>query len=366
MSLLGRMSPKNVDKLRRERIIDMEKKEIEATEVASKRKLTIDDVAKELGVSKTTVSRALSGKGRIGEETKEKVLEFVKEHNYRPNILAKGLAKSKTYNICVAFPGDYDLIDLPFFQACLMGISKVAAAVEYDILTAMVMKDDISQLKRIVSNNKVDGVILMRTLIDDMPARFLKESGIPFVVIGSSMDDEIVQIDNNHREACLGLTTLLLMKGMEKIALVGGDSNHVVTRNRYYGYRDAFEKLGKKVEENMIFTEIDNQLKADHVVQHILDKGAECIICMDDAICEYVLRKLKREHIAIPKDIKIASFYHSTLLENYTPSITSLKFNIKELGEVTCNVLLDMIRGNQVPKKTMLGYDLVLKESTKN
>ncbi len=341
----------------------MEKKE---EETVNKKKLTIDDVAKELGVSKTTVSRALSGKGRIGEETRRKVMKFVTENDYRPSILAKGLAKSRTYNICVAYPGDYALVDLPFFQQCLMGISKAAAAVEYDILVAMVMKDDISQLKRIVNNHKVDGVILMRTLIDDLPARFLKESEIPFVVIGSSTDKEIIQIDNNHREACQGLTTLLLMKGLEKIALIGGDTTHVVTRNRYYGYRDAFDKLQKPMEENLIFMEIDNELKVDCIVQHILEKGAQCIICMDDSICEFVLRKLKREHIHIPNDIKIASFYHSSLLENNTPSITSLKFNIKELGEVTCNILLKHMRGLEVPDKTMLGYDLVLKESTKN
>ena len=84
--------------------------------------ITIADVAEALGVSKTTVSRAISGKGRIGRETRERVLAYIEEHDYKPNVIAKGLAQSKTYNICVVMPGEYDVVDLTFFQECLFGI----------------------------------------------------------------------------------------------------------------------------------------------------------------------------------------------------------------------------------------------------
>ena len=78
--------------------------------------ITISDVAEALGVSKTTVSRAISGKGRIGAATRKRVLEYIQEHDYKPNVIARGLAQSKTFNICVVMPGDYALVDLPFFQ----------------------------------------------------------------------------------------------------------------------------------------------------------------------------------------------------------------------------------------------------------
>ena len=130
-------------------------------------KITIGDVAEALGVSKTTVSRAISGKGRIGEATRRRVLEYIKENHYRPNIVAKGLAKSKTYNIGWVMPGDSNVTELPFFQRCMIGISEVAAAYDYDILLSMVFAHDISKLKSIVKNRKVDGIILGRTLIED-------------------------------------------------------------------------------------------------------------------------------------------------------------------------------------------------------
>ena len=99
-------------------------------------KMTISDVAEALNISKTTVSRAISGKGRIGAETRRRVLEYIEEHNYKPSVIAKGLAQSKSYNIGWVMPSDYSVVDLPFFQKCLMGLLEMAAPVDYDVLPA--------------------------------------------------------------------------------------------------------------------------------------------------------------------------------------------------------------------------------------
>lgn len=87
--------------------------------------ITISDVAEALGVSKTTVSRAISGKGRIGEATRQKVLAYIEEHDYKPNVIARGLAQSKTFNLCVVMPEDYALVDLPFFRKSLQEFRKL-------------------------------------------------------------------------------------------------------------------------------------------------------------------------------------------------------------------------------------------------
>ena len=128
------------------------------------RNLTIGDIAQELGVSKTTVSRAISGKGRIGEETRRKVLAYIEEHNYSPNVVAKGLAQNKTFNLGLVLPGDYNIVELPFFQKCMLGISRTASEAGYDVLISMVTSDNITQLQRAVTNRKIDGAILTRTL----------------------------------------------------------------------------------------------------------------------------------------------------------------------------------------------------------
>ena len=105
--------------------------------------ITISDVAEALGVSKTTVSRAISGKGRIGEATRQKVLAYIEEHDYKPNVIARGLAQSKTFNLCVVMPEDYALVDLPFFQEVITGIQEIAGMNEYDILLCICQENDI-------------------------------------------------------------------------------------------------------------------------------------------------------------------------------------------------------------------------------
>lgn len=328
--------------------------------------MTIDDIAKELGVSKTTVSRAISGKGRIGSDTRERVMAYIQAINYRPNVIAKGLAQQRTYNIGFVMPGDYNLVDLPFFQKCLMGISEIASSLDYDVLVSMVSERDISQLERMVDNHKVDGIILSRTLIKDEPAEYLKKKDIPFVTIGTSIDKDIIQIDNDHRSACRELTSILLMRGIRKMALIGGNKTHVVTRKRLQGYMDAYLEQSLSADNSLVYMDVENSVMTDKVVEELIARHAECVICMDDSICAHVLNKLRKEKIRVPADIKVASFYNSTLLETNIPSITSLSFDVQELGMVTCKTLIDHIDGKKVQRRTLLGYEVSMKESTQS
>lgn len=327
--------------------------------------ITIADVAEALGVSRTTVSRAISGKGRIGKETRERVLAYIEEHDYKPNVIAKSLAQSKTYNLCVVMPGDYDIVDLTFFLECLLGIQEIASIMEYDILLTICKNTDILPLERVISNRKVDGVILMRTFIEDFQIEFLQTKSIPFVTIGSTRYKGVTQIDHNHKSACKELTSIILMKQMKKIALIGGNEEHMVTQSRLCGFREAHEKMGHPLDASLMFLNIDNNVMIDKKVEEILDKKADCILCMDDAICSRVLKKLREMHVNVPEDIRVASFYNSLVLENNVPSITSLAFDAKELGMVACRTLLDMIEGQEVKERTLLPYEVVLKESTK-
>jgi DNA-binding LacI/PurR family transcriptional regulator len=331
------------------------------------KKMTIDDIARELRVSKTTVSRAISGKGRIGEVTRKRVLDFIKAHNYRPNVMAKGLANRKTYNIGYMVPDSYQLADLPFFQQCLIGICSVAAANDYDVLQSLWSKDDISSVARLVDNRKVDGLILSRTHVGDKATAYLLEKNIPFVTIGTMVgNQQIIQVDNDHRSACKELTASLLTRGIRKLGLIGGDQSYVVTGKRLQGYMDAFLDSGLGVDRSLFYMEALDGLAVEQAVEGLLRKEVECIICMDDAICTYVLRKLRIAKIKVPKEVKVASFYNSTILENHSPSITTLKFDVRELGSVTCQTLLDRMEGKNVPYRTLLGYEVLWQDSTQN
>ncbi|HHU72594.1 MAG TPA: LacI family transcriptional regulator [Clostridiales bacterium] len=331
---------------------------------SSPKNITIGDIAKELGLSKTTISRAISGKGRIGAETRQRVHKYILEHNYRPNLVAKGLAQSKTYNIGVILPADANLTEIPFFQSCLMGICDAAASMDYDVLVTTVTDDDISLLQRLIDNQKVDGVVLTRSLVHDLPAQYLKEVGIPFVLIGTSEDEDIVQIDSNHEAGCCELTTLVLKSGCERVALLAGNQNHMVNRSRYRGYVKAFLDTGIEIDNNLVHLNLNNNILIQKAVNGILDNGADCILCSDDFICSKVLAHLEEMNIAIPDRVKVASFYNSNNLENHTPPITALNISIKELGVTAGKHLIKIISGETTSRKSLVNYEIVLKKST--
>lgn len=332
-------------------------------------KITISDVADALGVSKTTVSRAISGKGRIGSETRTRVLNYISEHNYSPNVIAKGLAKSRTYNLGFVIPGDYKIIDIPFFQKCMFSISETASELDYDIIVSTVNGNDITHLERLITNHKVDGIILGRTVENDPSIKYLLENHIPFVTLGTTEIDGVVQIDNDHFNACVELTSLLLLKGISNLGLIGGSKNHIVNHKRYDGYIKAHENLDRAVNYENIYLDVNNMAGIDRAVDDLLAHGVHCIICMDDSICHHVLNKLSRDNLLVPQDVKVASYYDSALMEVNTPAgtaITSIKFDIQEMGSIACQTLISLIDGHEVKQVNLLGYNIILKASTQS
>ena len=331
----------------------------------SDEKITIEDVARALGISKTTVSRAISGKGRVGSETKDKVMAFIEKHNYRPNVSAKALASQRTYNIGVVWPDDYNAVDLPFFQRCMIGMNEVASGYGVDILVSLINNDDISGLKRLVENRKVDGIILTRTLVEDIPATYLKNSGLPFVVVGRSNDPDIISVDNDNYGACRELTSILIAKGLKRLALIGGSTNHIITQTRYEGYKAAFKEAGLEINKTLVYLDVENIKRIDGILKDLRKKNIDGVICMDDALAGEVIAICREENIRIPEDLRVASFYNSSLLEIMSPSVTSLNFNDRNLGAVAAKTLLSIIEGEKVESQNLKNYEVVLKDSTK-
>lgn len=325
---------------------------------------TIDDVARELGVSKSTVSRAISGKGRLSAETRSRILKFIEEHDFHPNAVAKSLAQSRTYNIGMIVPGDCDVIESAFFHECMEGCCEVAAKNDYDVLIVTVTGQDVRQLERILRNHKVDGVIVTRSTIGSAFVTLLQKKKIPYVVIGTSPNPDVPCVDNDNESAAKEMTSILLAKGMKKIALLGGNESYYVTHGRRRGFESAHIMAEVPFTEKWVFLNIDTQKKAAQAVDDALCQGVDCIICMDDYICSMALIRLREKNIRIPQDIRVACFYDSPILRQFNPPITGLHFDTRELGRMSCQNLLDQLMECEVTSCTRIGYQVILREST--
>lgn len=186
------------------------------------KKIDISQMAEDLGVSKTTVSRALSGNGRVSEATRARVVQYAKEKNYVPNMLARGLVTQQSYNISLVFSRQFGNLAAPFLRKTVSAVYDIATRNDYDVLMTMVGEQETSPMQRLLVNRKIDGVILARTLERDPLIPMLQKSGIPFVAIGRPADQDVISVDHDQVGGCRELVSLLLMKGLRRIALLGG------------------------------------------------------------------------------------------------------------------------------------------------
>ena len=329
------------------------------------KEINISEIAQKLDISVTTVSRALSGKGRVGEKTKNRILDYIEENDYIPNIHRSKNIDERKKTICVTLPGEEDFAEMPYFQKILLSIYDYMQARDYHVIIVKIKAKEISPLKKLIASNKVDGVILTRTIEESEAIQYLQKKEIPFVVIGSYEDQSVYQVDVEQENGCRELTSILIRMGMRKIALFCADMTHVVTQNRYQGFVKAFQENDLAVNTSLIFDEVGYQIVADKAIEDMLKKRTECIVCMDDNICINVLNKLRRENVNIPEDIKVASFYNNSLLSSYDPPITCLEFDIRELGMTAAKMLFDILNGKETNRRVLLGYQVMLKNSTK-
>lgn len=331
-----------------------------------KHKLTVGTIAQELGISKTTVSRALSGKGRISSETRARVAEYVRMAGYEAVSTSNKLERRPTHNLSLVIPPHFVQLDLPFLRKCMGGVCRMAAQREYDVLLCYASKDSgTSQLERQLAANKVDGVILSRTLLNDPCLELVRGYGVPYVALGWLEDPNALQMDNDHVGAAQELTRILLQMGLQRIVYLGNRAEYTVNMDRMKGFRMAMAEYGLEVGPDMIFSELDSEEKRVDALEAALEQHPECLLCGDDSLAFSVLKDLRQRGISVPGQLRLASLYDSELLTETVPTITAVQFDAPALGAAACRILLDSMVGRDVVPRQTLGYQVVLRESTK-
>ena len=335
-----------------------------AEEQPTLKKVSIEQIANALGVSKTTVSRALSGKGRISESTRKRVRDYVTSTGASPIVRTQWPGNTATHNLSMVIPDHFVKLDLPFLRKCMGGISMMAAQRGYDLLLCYASASDTTQLERQLVNRKMDGVILSRAMADDPCLDLLRQYRVPFVVIGRCENDTIPQADNDQVGASCEMTRLLLRLGARRIALLAGSTTYNVNNDRIRGYLLALSEFGISPDRLLIQTGVESDTQREDALEAILEQRPDCLLCGDDRLACDVMHSLAARHIRVPQDLRIASLYDSELLSS-NPSVSAVQYDAEHLGATACRMLLDLLAGKQINTRQVEGYQVILRESTK-
>lgn len=322
---------------------------------------TMDDIAAELGISKSTVSRALSGSKRISVETREKVEKCAKEHNFQPNSAAKSLAIRKTLNIACVLPFESNTLQMTFYHECLSGMVSRSAQAGYSILVCMVGNKDSSQLVNLLENRKVDAAVLTQLKKNDKNVEILKKGGIPFVVIGSGLGDDIAQVDSKMSENCAEFTKLCISRlgdlKEKKVLFVCGSLDVEANNNRLNGFFDGIESLKDSGIKYSVCTELED------LEDEINLSDWDLILCSDDIVAARVFQLFEDKNIKAGEKVRLASFHDSVLLEACNPSVSALRVDAFSLGAEAASVALQMLSGGEYKMMSYVDCSFEMRET---
>lgn len=320
-----------------------------------KQNITIDDIARDLGVSKTTVSRAISGKGRIAPQTRQRVMDYIAEHHYRPSAAAKALAENRTCNLALVLPHSFMKLDLPFVRESMSAICEEASLLDYNILIAIASDDRPESLLRILDDRKADGVILSQTSENLTLARQLMARGTPFATMGilpPEAGSATVEADHDTVGGCAEFTRQWLIPSHGKAALLGGSMRYIVNQKRSEGFHAATAEYPR--EDIFHVSGLESPAQCAEAVERLTGLGVTQLLCMDDEICGWVLEQ------DLSPNIRIASLYDAQDLHSHAHPVSALRFDAAELGRAACQELLKVIQGLPHDPKPRLGYSFKL------
>jgi LacI family transcriptional regulator len=337
-----------------------------------KRKVTLKQIAKELDVSISTVSKSLKDSPEISEDTRQKVRAFAKLYNYKPNLIALSLKNRKTKTICVIIP---EIIH-HFFATVISGVERVANEKGYNVIVCL---SDESFDKEVINmemlaNGSIDGFIMSLSKETQLKKDFhhiseVISQGMPVVMFDRVANDILcdkVIIDDNL--AAFEAVQFLINKGFKKIALISTVDYVSVGKLRTEGYLKALRSNNIPINEEFILKVENMDNCSDQIEALLLKNSFDAIFAVNELFAVTAIKLAKKLSLKVPEDISIIGFTDGMISKFSSPSITTVSQNEIKMGEKAATMLIDRLENEDEDeehyKTEVIETNLVEREST--
>lgn len=328
----------------------------------------ISDLAKMAGVSAGTVSRALSDTGLISQKTRERIKDLAREHDFRPNIMARNLRIQKTGAIGVIIPLGHDPgqhISDPFFITMLGLLADELTEKGYDLVLSRVIPTDGDWLDRFVDSGRVDGVIVIGQSNQEAVLDKVAERYKPLVVWGGYSAGQVhCSVGSDNRAGGDLATTHLIDRGCRHLAFFG-DPNAMEFRLRLEGCRDAMRRAGLAEDIKVFPTNLISETAHPDIAQFLgaAENRPQGIVAAADIIAMTTLRVLAELNISVPDDIKVIGYDGLALSEHTFPQLSTIRQDLTTGAHSLVDMLLRRIGGEETAS-VILQPELVARNST--
>lgn len=337
------------------------------------KEITIYDIAKNLGLSPTTISRALNNHPAVKEKTKKKIFEAARELGYQSNVFAANLRSKKTNKIGVIVPR----LNSSFQSSVIAGMEKEANEAGFNLIISQSLESYEKEKSNVLAmfNSRVDGLLV--SLASNTPdlehfSPFLKKA-IPVLFFDRIIENnQYTGIVIDNIQAGHQATTHLIEQGCKRIAHVIGYTQINVYADRLKGYKYALLENNLPFSEDLIIHSDLNEDSGECIVKKLMamDVMPDGLFISNDACAASCLRQLKLEGFIVPKDIAIVGFNNDVISRLVEPNITTINYPAYKVGEISMKNLINHLKGQsnvvlQNTNKITLRSELIIRGSSK-
>lgn len=328
--------------------------------------MTIEEIAKLAGVSKTTVSRVINNKPDVNPDTRKRILGLIEQYDFQPNAFAKAISLQKSHNIGLIIPHEAEYIfSNQFYVEVMRGVSTEVNKRGYYLLICYPHDHNYVDIYK---QKRVDGFILMspgsfhKNIIES-----LNEANAPFVATAKIPGEKrMVYVDvDNYYGATLVIEHLISL-GHRKIGFIGKPTL-ASSQDRMSGYKDTLEKHGITYDESLVRISENSSIKGGFDAMSQLLKNQNrptSVFCTNDLMALGAINSVKQNGLSVPEDISIAGFDDIPLAEYINPPLTTVRQPAYEKGIRATKMLIQYLEKKTKPKSVNLDVELVIRKST--
>jgi LacI family transcriptional regulator len=328
--------------------------------------LTLEDIAHLSGFSRSTVSRVVNSDPNVREATRHKVMEIIQENDFHPNLAARRLAAGHTRIIGLVIPvGVGTVFSDPYFPQLIQGVFSACNVQEYTVMLWIADPEDKRRMAgQIPHSGLVDGVIVSSMLIDDPIVNVLRESRMPFILVGHHPTLDVNYIDMDNIQGGYQATLHLLHLGRKRVATISGPQYMIPAVDRYQGYLSALKEFHMPLESGLVAEADFTEMGGYAAMRKLLPENPDAVFVASDVMAQGVLRALRDVMLDIPNDVAIVGYDDIPSAAQSVPPLTTISQPIYQFGSLAVESLIDIIHHPEKgTRRTMLTPKLIIRES---